>query len=76
MTWVAAVAEGPDRAYLNGMEKTVSFGVPQERRMSHLALMVAAAAAGLVLASTLALWAHYGTLVFYEMIASGIAACF
>ena len=76
MTWLAAVAEGPDRAYLNGMEKAVSFGVPQERPMSHLAPVVAAGAAGLLLASTILLWAHYGTAVFYEMIASGIAACF
>jgi hypothetical protein len=58
------------------MEKVASIGVPQEQRMSHLALMVAAGAAGLLLASTIALWAHYGTTVFYEMIASGIAACF
>jgi hypothetical protein len=34
-----------------------------------------AAAAGVVIAATLALWAHYGTTVFYEMIAAGIAAC-
>jgi hypothetical protein len=38
-----------------------------------LALM--AALAGMVLAGTLALWAHYGTAVFYEMIVAGIAAC-
>ena len=32
---------------------------------------------GLVLiGATLALWAHYGTAVFYEMIAAGIAMCF
>ncbi len=29
----------------------------------------------LVLLGTLALWAHYGTSVFYEMILSGLAAC-
>jgi hypothetical protein len=36
-------------------------------------------AAGLGAASAvgaLALWFHYGTAVFFEMIASGIAACF
>ena len=47
---------------------------------SHLRvnLLVAAsvAGAGLLVAGTLALWLHYGTAVFYEMIASGIAACF
>jgi hypothetical protein len=35
-----------------------------------------AAAAGVLIAGTLALWAHYGTAVFFEMIAAGIAACF
>ena len=34
-----------------------------------------AAAAAIMLAGTLALWAHYGTAVFYEMIVAGIAAC-
>ena len=38
-------------------------------------LMFVAAAAAIVLAGTLALWAHYGTTVFYEMIVVGIAAC-
>jgi hypothetical protein len=33
------------------------------------------AAASILLAGTLALWAHYGTAVFYEMIVAGIAAC-
>jgi hypothetical protein len=38
-------------------------------------LAVAAAAAAIVLAGTVALWAHYGTAVFYETILAGIAAC-
>lgn len=29
-----------------------------------------------LIAATLVLWAHYGTAVFFEMIAAGIAACF
>jgi hypothetical protein len=37
--------------------------------------MLVAAAAGIVVAGTVALWAHYGTAVFYEMIVAGIAAC-
>jgi hypothetical protein len=32
-----------------------------------------AAAGSVVIAATLALWAHYG--IFYEMIAGGISAC-
>jgi hypothetical protein len=38
-------------------------------------LVLLAAAAGIVLAGTVVLWAHYGTAVFYEMIVAGIAAC-
>ena len=36
----------------------------------------AAAAMGLVLAGTIALWAHYGTAVFFETIRAGFVACF
>ena len=38
-------------------------------------LMIAAAAAGLLVAGTLALWVHYGTAVFYEIILAGWALC-
>ena len=38
-------------------------------------LLVGAVAVVLV-AATLVLWAHYGTAVFFEIIAAGIAACF
>jgi hypothetical protein len=37
--------------------------------------LAAAGAGGLVLAATLALWAHYGTAVFFEMIRAGFVAC-
>jgi uncharacterized membrane protein (DUF2068 family) len=41
------------------------------------AITIAAAALGVVLVTgAVALWFHYGTTVFFEMIASGIAACF
>ena len=36
----------------------------------------AAALGGLLLLTALVLWFHYGTAVFFEMIASGFAACF
>ena len=39
-------------------------------------LLLVATAAGMLLAGTIALWAHYGSAVFYEMITAGIAACF
>ena len=35
-----------------------------------------AVVAGMLAAAALALWAYYGSTVFYEMIAAGIAACF
>ena len=38
-------------------------------------LAAAAAVVIILLASTLVLWAHYGTAVFYEMIVAGLAAC-
>jgi hypothetical protein len=38
-------------------------------------LVIIAAAVGALFAGTVALWAHYGTAVFYEMIVAGIAAC-
>jgi hypothetical protein len=41
------------------------------------AIVIGSAALGAVaLAGALALWFHYGTAVFFEMIASGISACF
>jgi hypothetical protein len=39
-------------------------------------LLVVAAVVGIMLAGTVALWAHYGTAVFYEMIVAGLVACF
>jgi hypothetical protein len=39
-------------------------------------LALVAAVAGALVATTLALWAHYGTAVFFEMIRAGFAACF
>jgi len=53
------------------MHETVSAAAPAFARP----LLLDAAAAGILLAGTVALWAHYGTAVFYEMIAAGIAAC-
>ena len=53
------------------MRETISATTPLLSRP----LMLIAAALGIVLAATMALWAHYGTAVFYEMIVAGIAAC-
>jgi hypothetical protein len=37
--------------------------------------LLIAAVLGILVAGSVALWAHYGTAVFYEMIVAGIAAC-
>ena len=48
---------------------------PSNRAVS--AIVMGAAGVGAALwVGALALWFHYGTAVFFEMIASGIAACF
>ena len=39
------------------------------------AVLAVAGIVALLFAITIALWAHYGTAVFYEMIVAGIAAC-
>ena len=39
-------------------------------------LVVAAVGLGMACAAAAMLWAHYGTAVFFEMIAAGIAMCF
>jgi len=39
-------------------------------------VILTAGACGIMLAGTLALWAHYGTAVFFETIRAGFMACF
>ena len=39
-------------------------------------LILAGAAVTVVLAGTALLWAHFGTVVFFETIRAGFAACF
>jgi hypothetical protein len=62
----------PDATMPNGSLPTMA--APRSRFSRPLA--VVAAVVVLMLAGTVALWAHYGTAVFYETILAGIAACF
>ena len=39
-------------------------------------LMLVAALGGVIVAAAFALWAYYGTAVFFEMVRAGWAACF
>ena len=52
-------------------------GTSRPARRPAPALLIAAAGLGVaLLLGALVLWFHYGTAVFFEMIASGISACF
>jgi len=46
------------------------------RGVSRPAIVVGAAIVALMMVGTLALWAYYGSAVFYEMIVTGLANCF
>ena len=50
--------------------------LPPGRKLASAIVIGSAALDDLVLLGALALWFHYGTAVFFEMIASGISACF
>jgi len=81
----AVLARAAGWPYLEGMLDTARQGsiresaVPARRPLGAVAFGIIAGSAVLVAAILLgaaALWIHYGTAVFFEMIASGIAACF
>jgi hypothetical protein len=81
----AVLARAAGWPYLEGMLDTArqvsiqESAVPTRRPLGGVAFGIIAGSAVLVAASLLgasALWIHYGTAVFFEMITSGIAACF
>jgi hypothetical protein len=50
--------------------------VPSQHRLAPAIVAGGAVLAAALLFGALALWFHYGTAVFFEMIVSGIGACF
>jgi hypothetical protein len=65
-----------DTAHQGSLQKSA---VPMRRSRGGVAFGIIAGSAVLVSALLLGatvLWIHYGTAVFFEMITSGIAACF
>jgi hypothetical protein len=68
--------------YLNPMVRSIStsqamIAASQPRGRVASAIVWGAASLGVVvLIGAAALWFHYGTAVFFEMIAAGISACF
>lgn len=47
-----------------------------QRGIASMIVAGSAATGAILLLGALVLWLHYGTAVFFEMLASGIAACF
>jgi hypothetical protein len=81
----AALARRPGWPYLKQMLHTVDqmpisqSAAPERRTLGGVAFGIVIGSVVLVAAMLLAasvLWVHYGTAVFFEMITSGIAACF
>jgi hypothetical protein len=60
---------------ISTQQEMISATRPSRRVASAIAVGAVALGAALLLGA-LVLWFHYGTAVFFEMIASGISACF
>lgn len=81
-----ALARQRDIAYLNVMAQQVTSQpeiLPQSRSSGGIGSAIAwaitwtmAGLGSIVLLGALALWFHYGSAVFFEMVASGVSACF
>jgi hypothetical protein len=80
--WWLALARQRDFAYFNVMAQPVSPQQqmsPQSRPSGGVGSVIAWGAAvlgGIAVLGALVLWLHYGTAVFFEMIAAGVSACF
>jgi hypothetical protein len=53
-----------------------SAGLPANRRGAFVIVAGVSGIGAIALVAALALWFHYGTAVFFEMIAVGVSACF
>ena len=75
---IRAVVAEADRAYVKGPEAPAMPEIASSLRPSGRPLLLTAAAVivGMLVAATSALWAYYGSTVFYDMIVAGLAACF
>jgi hypothetical protein len=78
----ASLARARDSAYLMGMARPIPAqngmlsANPPKARAASVIVWSAATFGALAVAAAAALWIYYGTAVFFEMIAAGIAACF
>ena len=78
----APLAHALNWLYLGSMAQQVSAPnrilpeTPPKARAAAIIVWSAATAGVLAVAAAATLWIYYGTAVFFEMIAAGIAACF
>jgi hypothetical protein len=70
------LARRRDWPYLKAMSTPQELPLRPGRRLAPAIVVGGAVLGAAVLLGTLVLWFHYGTAVFFEMIASGISACF
>ena len=67
--------------YLNPMVQPLSSHQPMaaatpQGRVATVIVRTAAGLGAIIVLAAVALWFHYGTAVFFEMISAGISACF
>jgi hypothetical protein len=64
--------------FISCLRSLGGFGMPAEVSTAIVSrpLVLAAILAGMAVLATLALWAWYGTAMFFEMVRAGWAACF
>jgi len=78
----ASLARARNSAYLKVMARPISAqsgmvsATPPKARVASVIVWSAAVLGLLAVSAAAALWIYYGTAVFFEMIAAGIAACF
>ena len=70
------------RSYLKRMAQPISpqagmmTATPRQGRVASIIVWSAAILGALAVLGAAALWFHYGSAVFFEMIAAGVSACF
>ena len=78
----APLARALNWPYLGGMARPISAqndalsATPPKARAATVIVWSAAVLGALAVIAAVGLWTYYGTAVFFEMIAAGIAACF
>ena len=78
----APLARARNWPYLGAMARPISApngvlpATPPKARAATIIVWSAAVLGALAVIAAAALWIYYGTAVFFEMIAAGIAACF